>query len=277
MSIEPPTRGAGMDCGETIRSLEAYLDGEFEAREQVEVAAHLSGCERCRARADEAGRARAILRAKLREAMGPGAPAGTAPDALRERIAAALSGRRRSPWRRVLSPVPVGALAACALGALMVGASHRVEDPLVEDAVRKHARDLPLEVSAAMVAPEAIQGMLGPKLEFNPRPPPFQAQGLRIVGARVARLQDRPAALIRYELPNARASLFIVDDPDRRMGESGRVIQLGPSTVRVINARGYNVAVWRRNEIVYSLVSDLDERDLVRLVETAQAAERPGF
>jgi hypothetical protein len=40
----------------------------------------------------------------------------------------------------------------------------------------------------------------------------------------------------------------------------------------MVNARGYNIAVWRRNEIVYSLVSDLDEADLVRLVETAQAA-----
>ncbi len=59
------------------------------------------------------------------------------------------------------------------------------------------------------------------------------------------------------------------------MGESGRAVRLGPETVRMINARGYNVAVWRRNEIVYSLVSDLDEGDLVRLVETAQAADRP--
>lgn len=264
-----------MDCGETIRSLDAYLDGEFDAREQVEVAAHLSACERCRTRADEAARARALLRAKLREAMGPGAPAGTAPEALRERIATSLSGSRRPLWRRALSPIPVGALAACTLGALMVVASHRIEDPLVEDAVRKHARDLPLEVSAAMVAPEAIPGLLGSKLDFNPRPPPFQAQGLRIVGARLSHLQDRPAAYIRYELPKGRVSLFIIDDPDRRMGESGRAVRLGPGTVRVINARGYNVAVWRRNEIVYSLVSDLDERDLVELVETAQVADRP--
>jgi len=275
MSIEPPTPGAGMDCGETIRSLDAWLDGEFDAREQVEVAAHLSACERCRSHADEAARARALLRARLREAMGPGAAAGTAPEALRERIMVALSRRRQSPWRRALSPIPVGALAACALGALMVLASHRIEDPLVEDAVRKHARDLPLEVSAAMVAPEAIPGLLGSKLDFNPRPPPFQAQGLRIVGARLSHLQDRPAAYIRYELPKGRASLFILADPDRRMGESGREVRLGPGTVRVLNARGYNVAVWRRNEIVYSLVSDLDEGDLVRLIETAQSADRP--
>jgi hypothetical protein len=36
--------------------------------------------------------------------------------------------------------------------------------------------------------------------------------------------------------------------------------------------RGYSVAVWRRDEIVYSLVSDLDEQDLARLVQAAQGA-----
>jgi len=71
----------------------------------------------------------------------------------------------------------------------------------------------------------------------------------------------------RIGLPRGHLGLFILDDPDRRFGEVGRIVQVGPSTVRLINARGFNVAVWRRNEIVYSLVSDLDEDDLARLVQ----------
>ena len=43
-----------------------------------------------------------------------------------------------------------------------------------------------------------------------------------------------------------------------------------PAEIRMINANGYNVAIWRRNEIVYSLVSDLDEGDLIQVVEAAQ-------
>jgi hypothetical protein len=39
-----------------------------------------------------------------------------------------------------------------------------------------------------------------------------------------------------------------------------------------VNARGYNVAVWREKEIVYSLVSDLEEPALFELVRTAHAA-----
>jgi hypothetical protein len=85
---------------------------------------------------------------------------------------------------------------------------------------------------------------------------------VRLVGARLSHIQDHPAAYVRYESPRGHMGLFILDDPQRRYGEVGRPMQVGAATVRVINARGFNVAVWRRNEIVYSLVSDLDERDL---------------
>jgi anti-sigma factor RsiW len=272
MSIEPTSASARMDCGELLRSLDAYLDGEFDDRERAEVGRHLADCERCRCLVDEQSRTCALRRAKLREAMGPGAPAGTAPHELRERIRASLADQRRPAWSWALSPLPLAALAACAAGALVVLWGHAGADPLIEEAVVKHARDLPLEMNAAAMAPEAIPGMLASMLDFNARPPRFQAQGLRLMGARLSHLRERPAAYVRYQLPRGQVGLFILDDPDRRVGESGRAVQLGPSTVRMINSRGYNVAVWRRNEIVYSLVSDLDESDMVRLVETAQGA-----
>lgn len=260
-----------MDCREVERSLEPWLDGEFDGRERAEVHRHLADCGRCRDLAEARGRDRSLLRAKLREAMGPGTEAGTAPEQLRQRVLAALARERPPLWRRAMAPVPLAALAACAAGALVVLVTHRGTDPIIEEAVLKHARDLPLEVTAASVAPDLIPGVLARDLAFNPRPPPFKAQGLRLVGARLAHLSDRPAAYMRYQLPRGQVGLFIVVDPDRRMGETGRPVQLGPATVRMLNARGYNVAVWRHNEMVYSVVSDLDEGDLASLVETAQA------
>jgi len=272
VSAEP-----GFDCSDVERFLEPYLDGEFDAAERAELENHLSVCSRCRGATAAALSYRSTLRTKLREATAPGTAAGTAPEALRRRISESLD-RAEAPallwWRRIVAPLPVAALTACLAGALVVFAGHRTTDPLVEEAVRKHARDLPLEVSAASVAPELIPGMLATHLDFNPRPPAFQANGVRLVGARLAQLRDWPAAYMRYQTPGGPVGLFIIDDPDRRVAQSGREVRAGPATIRLINARGYNVAVWRRNEIVYSLVSDLDEDDLVRLVETAQHAER---
>jgi anti-sigma factor RsiW len=267
-SLEPMP--APMECAELERSVEAYLDGEFDAREQAEAETHLSTCERCRKLTEAAAALRTALRARLREAMGPGAPAGHAPAALRARVSAALARERRPLWRRVLSPVPLATAAACAAGVLVVLATHAGSDGLVVEAVKKHHRGLPLEVTTASVGPEAIPGWFAGKLDFKPTPPRFQETGARVVGARLSHLREYPAAYIRYELPRGQAGLFIVDDPERRFEATGREVRVGPRTLRVMNSRGYNVAVWRQDEIVYSLVSDLGEDDLFELVRSAQ-------
>jgi anti-sigma factor RsiW len=260
-----------MDCAEIERSVDAYLDGEFEAREQAEAEAHLAGCQRCRTLAESHDKLRTALRARLREAMGPQAQAGKAPAALRARIEGALARERRPLWRRILSPIPLATVAACAAGALVVLVSHGGGDALVEEAVRKHHRDLPLEVTAAAVGESSIPAWFADKLDFKPSPPHFDEQGVKVVGARLSHLREYPAAYFKYALPRGQAGLFIVDDPDGRFEAAGREVRVGPRLVRVVNARGYNVAVWRQDEIVYSLVSDLGEDDLFQLVRTAQS------
>lgn len=273
MAIEP-TLMAAIDCTELERSADAYLDGEFDAPERVEADLHLGACPRCRALVDGRARLREGLRAKLREAMTPPAPAGCAPPELRARIEGALARRRLPLWRRVLSPVPLAAAAACAAGVLVVLVTHGGDAALVEEAVRSHHRGLPLEVMAADVVGGAegpILAWFADKLDFNPAPPRFRASGVRLVGARLSHLREWPAAYIRYELPRGQAGLFIVDDPKGRFDASGREVQLGARVIQVVAARGYNVAVWRDREIVYSLVSDLDEAALYELVRTAQA------
>jgi anti-sigma factor RsiW len=265
------------DCRDVERLLEPYLDGEFDEADRAGLEEHLAGCTRCRSAATSAMSFRSALRARLREAVEPGSAAGTAPESLRRRISTALDAEESRPvswWRRLLAPLPVAAAAACVAGALFVFAGHRSMDPLVEEAVRKHARDLPLELSAASLGPEAIPAMLASKLDFNPRPPAFRANGVKLVGARLAQLREWPAAYMRYETPRGPVGLFIIDDPEHRVVEVGRQVRTGPGAMWVMNARGYNVAVWRKNEIVYSLVSDLDEADLVRLVETTHGSDR---
>lgn len=270
MTIEP-TASAAMDCGDLARAVDAYLDGEFDARERAEAEAHLAACPACRALVDGQGRVRDALRARLREAMTPPSAAGRAPATLRARIEASIVHERRPLWRRLLAPLPVGALAACAAGALLVVATHGGDDGLVVEAVRSHHRRLPLEVMTASVGEASIPAWFSGKLDFHPSPPRFRGDGIHVLGARISNLRELPAAYFRYELPRGQAGLFIVDDPRRTFDPAGREVQLGPQVVRVVNARGYNVAVWREREIVYSLVSDLDEAALFDLVRTAQA------
>jgi len=263
-----------MDCAELSRSAEALLDGEFDERERAEASAHLASCDGCRRSMAAMARTREAVRHKLREALGPGTPLGSAPASLRAGVSAALR-RERLPWlRRALAPLPIAAAAACAAGALLVISTARTGDPLAEEAAFKHSRGLPLDVTAASVGPESVAGWLRNKVGFNTRPPEFRQAGVHLVGGRISNIKDQQAAYMRYEVPHGQMGLFIVEDRSRRFGSGGREIHVGPATVRLVNARGYNVAVWRNDEIVYSLVTDLDERDLRHLVEAALAAPR---
>ncbi|HVO19121.1 MAG TPA: zf-HC2 domain-containing protein [Anaeromyxobacter sp.] len=264
MSFEP-TLTEEMDCRELERSVDAFLDGEFDERERAEAEAHLAACPPCRAMIDGQARVRSSIRARLREAM-----AAPAPAALRERLGRSLARERRPLWRRAVSPLPVATLAACAAGVLVVLASHSGNPDLLEDAIRNHHRGLPLEVDAA-----AMPGWFAGKLDFHPSLPHFGGGVARVEGARLSNLREWPAAYVRYQLPRGHAGLFIVDDPGRRFDAPGRDVRVGSEVVRVASARGYNVAIWRQDEIVYSLVSDLDEDALFRLVRAAQGEASP--
>ena len=64
-------------------------------------------------------------------------------------------------------------------------------------------------------------------------------------------------------------SLFIVDDPDEG-DPPGTVRRIDDRQVWLSRSRGYNVVSWRSNEIVYQLISDLDERDVLQLVQAVE-------
>jgi hypothetical protein len=64
-------------------------------------------------------------------------------------------------------------------------------------------------------------------------------------------------------------TLLIVDDPDDG-DPPGSVRRLEGRQVWLSRSRGYNVVSWRTNEIVYSLISDLDESDVLQLVQAVE-------
>jgi anti-sigma factor (TIGR02949 family) len=259
-----------MDCAELARALDAFLDGELAAPERADAARHLASCDRCRRLAEAEGWLREAVRSSLRDAAGVVA----APEDLRARIQTALGRQRRAPVRHFLSARALAALGACGLGALLMLLWTARPDPLVADAVRKHARDLPLELSSSDADPAAVARWFSGRLEFAATPPAhLGGPGAHLAGARLSHLLDRPAAYVRYDLPRGRVGLFILDDPDRRFRHppSG-VLSREPAAVEMLRSGTFHVALWREGEVVYSLVSDLDEAEVRRLAESARAA-----
>jgi anti-sigma factor RsiW len=258
-----------LDCREIESFLPAYVDGEFDAYERAEVESHLADCAACQ----QAVR----IQAALKDAVKRAAPA-VAPIELRHSVQLALRDEDLpgSRWDGVLrNPRAVG-LAAAAVGAavwfLAGGMSHPLftrHSGLVDDTVAMHMRGLPLDYAATDVG--SVQQWLQGHLDFAARVPRFR-QGPALQGVRLSQLHSRPAAVLSYSGPQAdgrRVSLFILDDPDDA-DPPGTVRRIADRQVWLSRSRGYNVVSWRNDEIVYQLISDLDERDVLQLVQAVE-------
>ena len=57
-------------------------------------------------------------------------------------------------------------------------------------------------------------------------------------------------------------------NPEQQLPGAAR--RIADREVWLSQARGFNVASWRNDEIVYSLISDLDEQDILALVQSAE-------
>jgi anti-sigma factor RsiW len=236
------------------------VDGEFSPEENAEVKAHLEACPTCA----RAVRVHESYRAALQRAN------SAAPHTLHDAVRAGLNAEgSEGRWARALRDPRAVGLAAALVGAaawfLAGGLSHPVfprGHNFAEDGAALHARALPLDYTASDV--NAAQRWLASKVDFGvqlPRLGPVQ-------GVRLSNVHSRQAAVVTYNLPTGRVSLLIVDDPDQQLPGAARTVQ--GREVWLSQARGFNVASWRNDEIVYSLISDLSERDILRLVQAAE-------
>jgi anti-sigma factor RsiW len=259
-----------LECRDLSSFLPAYVDGEFEGSETAEIEDHLSRCAGCRRQVS--------LQEGMKSALRRAVPA-LAPIELRESLHEKLRDAEgpQGRWDDFLrNPFGVG-LAAAAVGAavwfLAGGLTHpvvpRAGSPLLEDGVTLalHGRQLPLDYTGSDAG--ALQDWLEKRLPFAARVPRLPHGALQ--GVRLSHLHSHPAALVSYDLPQpgGRVSLIIVDDPDEP-SLPGTARQVADRQVWLSRSRGYNVVSWKTNEIVYQLISDLDERDVLQLVQAAE-------
>ena len=229
-------------------------------RERAEAEVHLAGCAALRALAAASAGSAPPCGPRCARPWAP-APGRARPRGAARRVyAAPWPGSAARSGAALLSPLPLataGRLRRRRAG----GARHRTPATagLVEEAVRKHHRGLPLEVTTASVAPRPSRAGSPASSTSSPSAPHFAGAagpgggGAPLQPARVAGRLHQVRAPARPQ-----AGLFIVDDPDRRFDAGGRDVRDRPAPrCGSSNSRGYNIVVWRQDQIVYSLVSDL--------------------
>ena len=276
--------------------METAADGELPIEQVLELEAHLEECGDCRERARFEFARRQSLRNLTLQA--------TAPEALRERIAAAMAeeavrtplpvrpvaraARKDSylPWRVTLP------LAAAASFALVWGATSgepqvaggkstprskasvaevisNPVDELIDEFVSLHARP-----PAPQITEPGMIGRLEPELGIPLRLPMMGRVDTRWEGGSLVPVQassSQRAASLRYRIGDHRVTIYVYDSgryPLRARLEP-RVIQDLP--VYVGTLRGYSIAAAERSGVGYAIASDFDCNRSAQLVAEAVA------
>ena len=256
-----------MTCQELERFLHPYLDGEFQPEERLELDGHLASCPDCARRVHHESAAKELVRRAAQQSLA----SERAPARLRAGIESGLGRELRTQHQRIW--LRAGSIAAVlmAVGSSWVLMQPAARQRFVEDAARRHAKRLPYEIAQA--SHEGVEAWFGGKLDHRVAVP--RLAHATLAGARLSNVTDRPAAYISYEAAAGeqgaaprRIGVFVFDDARRE-------VKAQPlAAMQVDSSNGYNVAVWREGEIVYELVSDLDEQDIRRMLAEQQAPRR---
>jgi len=235
--------------------------------ELIEAEAHLAGCLACQGFFAAELRWKRLLKAKL--------PPEKAPASLREKVLFLIAQERgqstrgeywiRAIKRRRLGPGLIGLLlAAMLVGGLWLNgrrarvASRQFAPILIDD----HAHSLPGATEIASSDPRVVQSWFQGRVDFAFMLPPTRQASL--LGGRLCNLQGRRAALIFYQHPQSRLSLFIFDGSDIELPEK-QLVPLDGKRCLIESQKGYNVVQWKERGLLYGLVSDLGGPEMLQL------------
>ncbi len=267
-SVESAPEGAHpTGCAEWAQEITLFADGELGETERAQVETHLGACPPCRRAASFELALRDTIRRKLRSAATPAA--------LRGRLLSVIAAEPPPPpagfpsFKRWFTPVPVAAAGATALGItawLWFGGSN---EDVMRDLVARHSRHQPLEIQSSDA--RSIEAWMADKVDFRVKVPHLAGAPFTLVGARLSNVRDHAAVYMQLGTPQSpprRISLVVYDDPGSAVPVHGDPKRVDDRDVYVANRAGYNVAVWKQNEVVYSLISD-NADDVLELVRAA--------
>ena len=274
-----PTRDLSK-CRDRVRLLDAYVDGELEPAQLLDVEGHVADCVGCRERVELHRATSASLKRTTKAA---------APDGLRSRALAAMMaekarGEARAPvqpqagaWR---SFVPLASAAALALAFGSLGRGQTggdsvhagMGDELLQELIAEHSRPLPSYDRTDAVGARELEQYVGVPVH----PAAFERSGARFVGGRVMPVQGaQRAAMLQYVIGSGekaqRVSVFIYDQSKIQVrGTDLAPRSIGTAQVRVGRDHGYSVAVTQNGGIGYAVASDLDAEHSAQLAALAQ-------
>jgi anti-sigma factor RsiW len=198
--------------------------------------------------------------------------AGTepAPEALRERVAGMIERHELvAPRRTRRRVVAAGVLLALAPGLWV--ASHFRSKLLFRAMCEDHAKYINAESQLRSSETAQIESWFRDKTDFSVRVPVLT--NADVVGGRLCFLRGRKAALVLYRHQSRPVSLFQLNSRDVSLTALDRSEVDGAPIWRA-SWKGYSLAAFEQRGVVYALVSDMRESELLEMASAAQIKAR---
>jgi anti-sigma factor RsiW len=253
-----------MNCEETQKLVDAYVDRELDLVKSLEVEHHLNECDACSKR-------RASLLA-LRSAVST--VYHTPPASLQRRVTsevrkaskkAATRGRamarvpRVMPWGWFGVAVSVALVLAVSWSVVRLFARPSPDEVLAREVVSNHVRSLMVDHIADVPSSDqhTVKPWFNGKLDFSPPVIDLDEQGFALVGGRLDYVDGRAVAALVYQHRKHVINLFIwpTEESDRS----------GLSATH----QGYNAIHWCQAGMSYWAVSDLNATELREFAQLA--------
>jgi anti-sigma factor RsiW len=243
----------GMDCNETRRLLDAYVDSELELTRQLDMEAHLAGCPTCKKVVEAAINFRFSIRANM--------PVYKAPPELQRKIRAVLRKESGSWLERVFQfwRHLAGTTGILVLGFSFTWASiahsHDKDRELIAEAISDHSRSLLADHLLDVTSSD--QRTLGPwitgKLDDTPPIADLSEAGYGLVGGRIDLLENRPVAAIDYRHQGHFVNVFVWPAANRAIDFD------------VQSHQEYRLCCWSKAGLNYLIISELSPADMENL------------
>jgi len=246
-----------MQCQESKKILDAYVDNEVDLMQSVALEEHLAGCADCSQTLESRRALRdSIHNADLRYA---------APPELLKSVRKSLrmpEEKTASPkwqWFRMASLGFASATAVCALiVAIAWFALHTPEDQkMAQQVADNYIRSMMMEnrgVDVVSSDMHTVKPWFVPRLSFSPQVANFADKGFPLAGGRLDYLNNQTVATLIYKHNQHFIDVF-------------QYPSISSSGLKERQERGYNIIGWAKNGMQCWVVSELNLSELQQFVE----------
>jgi anti-sigma factor (TIGR02949 family) len=245
------------DCAFIEKLLYPYLDGELDARQNLEVEAHLLVCQKCCDLLDEEKRFLSLIK--------NGCLGQEGPPALKAKIERMLHKKREPLFHLFLNhPFKMAftaALTAILLFLFFTGTPLEPErngiPPFIRASVESHLRlmngNLPLEIESH--DPRAVAAWFKKRIDFMPELPALKDDSIVLLGGRLSQFKGENMALISYRIEDSPVTLFIVRGNPASDVQSSDFTYLQGRRFNFSHQHGLNTIAWSDDGNNFALTS----------------------